>query len=211
MKYLFSIFIVLHSALVYAQPKTDCVCSGSTAGGARIYAGAGADFHLMSFVNDEQKYSISTLGMNLHAGYNLHKSFSLQLVIQKYSLSNEISLEKSTITAKYSYLDLSFHGVYRFIKRGSRFIPYVQGGYTMNSTLKKEIFASNDNSVQKGFSIHGNYAHLGGGTLFVLANQFTLFGEAGFHLHPKSIFNGTYVNDIFRMKFGLSIGVNYHF
>jgi hypothetical protein len=100
MKYLFSIFIVLHSALVYAQPKTDCVCSGSTAGGARIYAGAGADFHLMSFVNDEQKYSISTLGMNLHAGYNLHKSISLQLGIQKYSLSNEISLEKSTITAK---------------------------------------------------------------------------------------------------------------
>jgi hypothetical protein len=211
MKSLLFICIVLQSTLAFAQPKTDCVCSGSTAGGARIYAGGGADFHLMSFVNDDQKISISSLGAGLHAGYNLHKSFSLQLGVQKYALSNEITIEKSTITSRYSYLDLSLYGVYRHIKRGSRLIPYVQGGYTMNSTLKKEVIGTNVNSVERGFSIHGNYVHLGAGTLFVLANQFTLFGETGIHLHPKSIFSGTYVNDIFRLKFGLSIGINYHF
>lgn len=211
MKYPFLIFIIFHSVFAFAQPKTDCVCSGSTAGGARVYSGAGADFHLMNFENDDQKYSLSTLGANLHAGYNLHKSFSLQLGIQKYYLSNEISLEKSTITARYSYLDLSLYGVYRFIKRGSRFIPYIQGGYTLNSTLKKEIHSLNSITTETGFTPHAGYAHLGGGTLFILANQFTVFAETGFHLHPKSVFTGTYVSDVYKMKYGISVGVNYHF
>lgn len=211
MKYLLFILIIFHSALAFAQPKTDCVCSGSTAGGAKIYAGLGGDFHLMGFENDNGKINYSTMGANIHVGMNLNKNFSLQLGIQKYGLSSETEIEKLIYSSRYSYLDLSLYGVYRFIKRGSRFIPYIQGGYTFNSTLFKETYATNFVSEERGFTPHANYAHLGFGTLFILANQFTIFAETGLHLQPKSVFTGTYISDVYKMKYGISVGVNYHF
>ena len=211
MKYLFFILIIFHSALAFAQPKTDCVCSGSTAGGAKIYAGLGSDFHLMRFENDNGKSTYTTMGANIHVGMNLNKNFSLQLGIQKYGLSSEMEIEKFVYSSRYSYLDLSFYGVYRFIQRGSRYIPYIQGGYTLNSTLFKETYATNFISEERGFTPHAHYAHLGIGTLFILANQFTIFAETGLHLQLKDVFTGTYTSDVYKMKYGISIGVNYHF
>ena len=202
---------LLPFAYSFAQPKTDCVCSGSTAGGAKIYAGLGGDFHLMNFENDEQKTSLSTMGANIHVGMNLNKNFSLQLGIQKYGLSSEMEIEKFVYTSRYSYLDLSLYGVYRFIKRGSRFIPYFQGGYTLNSTLFKETRTTNATLEENGFAPHASYAHLGFGTLFILANQFTIFAETGLHLQLKDVFTGTYTSDVYKMKYGISVGVNYHF
>jgi len=208
--FIFSFFLFPFS-FAFSQPKTDCVCSGSTAGGAKIYAGLGGDFHLMNFENDNEKTNYSTMGANIHMGINLNKNFSLQLGIQKYGLSSEMEVEKFVYTSRYSYLDLSMYGVYRFIKRGSRFIPYVQGGYTFNSTLFKETYGPNYTFEERGFTPHAHYAHLGAGTLFILANQFTIFTEAGIHIQPKNVFTGTYTSDIFKMKYGLSVGLNYHF
>lgn len=211
MKFTFLAFFFLQLSAVIAQPKTDCVCNGSTAGGAKVYAGLGGDFHLMNFENDNERYNVSTMGLNMHVGYNLNKSFSLQLGIQKYGASGYEQTEKFENSFRYSYLDLSLYGVYRFIKRGSRFIPYLQGGYSMNNTLSKEINLITGTTEENGFSIQGHYGHLGAGTLFILANQFTIFAEGGVHFHPKSLFTGTYINDVYRLKYGISVGVNYHF
>lgn len=210
MKYFLFIFFFLSFFVALAQPKTDCVCNGSSAGGGKFYAGAGGDFHLAFFENDDYKFKISTLGIGGHIGYNFDKKLSLQLGIQKYGLDGIHDSEKFTGSARYSYLDLSLLGVYRFLKRGSRFIPYLQIGYTLNSTLKKNYEAPNENLSETGFQIQGHYAHLGGGMLFVLVNNFTLYSEAGMWIHPTA-FGTNYVFDIFKFKPGISVGVNYHF
>jgi hypothetical protein len=189
-----------------AQPKTDCVCNGSSAGGGKFYIGAGGDFHLANFENDDRKYAVSTLGFGFHSGYNFNKNFSIQTGIQKYGFSN-LKEGDASKSGKYSYIDIPLLGVYRFIKRGSRFIPYLQGGYVLNATLAKN-FEGNTN--QTGFQLNAHYAHLGGGILFVLANKFTLYAEPGLNINPN-LFKGTYVWDIFKLKTGLSVGVNYHF
>lgn len=189
-----------------AQPKTDCVCNGSSAGGGKFYIGAGGDFHLANFENDDRKFTISTLGFGMHAGYNFNKSFSIQTGIQKYGFS-DLKEGDSYKTGKYRYIDIPLLGVYRFIKRGSRLIPYLQGGYVLNATIAKE-FGGNTN--QSGFQIHSHYAHLGGGILFVLANNFTLYAEPGLNINPD-LFKGIYVWDVYKLKTGLSVGVNYHF
>ena len=56
-----------------------------------------------------------------------------------------------------------------------------------------------------------DFLELGIGTLFILANQFTIFAETGLHLQLKDVFTGTYTSDVYKMKYGISIGVNYHF
>jgi hypothetical protein len=171
----------------------------------------GGDFHLGSFENDDRKYSVSTLGAQFHMGYNINKHFSVQLGVQKYALYAINLPEKSYSDVRYSYLDVSLNFIYRFIKRGSRFIPYLQAGFIGNSTLLRTYTGLNSPLEETGFLYQGSYANIGGGTLFVLANQFTIFAETNLAMHPKSVFLGTYTSDIFKIKPGISVGVNYHF
>lgn len=213
MKQLLTISAFIFCLPLFAQhgPPTDCVCNGSTSGGkGKFYMGTGPDFHLGFFENDDRKLNLSTLGFRLHAGYNLNKNFAAELIIQKYAFANIDVLEKGSTSTFYSYLDFNFQFVYRFVKRGSRFIPYVKGGYLMNNTLKKKYTTPNITSEENGFSIHGHYIDIGGGTLFILANQFTLFAESHLSMHP-TFFQGIYISDVFKLKPQISIGVNYHF
>ncbi len=204
-------FLIFNFSFSNAQPKTDCVCNGSTSGKGKFFVGLGGDFHLGKFENDDRKYAVSTLGFQFHAGYNFNMKWSIQLNAQKYAFAGLDQPEKSYNSIRYSYLDFSLVGTHRFMKRGSRFIPYVQVGYTLNNTLKREFTGTNSQLTETGFAIQGHYINLGAGSLFVLANQFTIFAEIGTLIHPATAFNGTYISDVFKLKPGISVGVNYHF
>lgn len=213
MKLILTILLFIANFSLFAQhgPPTDCVCNGSTSGGkGKFYMGIGPDFHLGIFENDDRKLSLTTLGVRLHAGYNLNKNLAAELIIQKYAFADIEVLEKGSTSTFYSYLDFNFQLVYRFVKRGSRFIPYIKGGYLMNNTLKKSYTSPLGTLEENGFAIHGHYIDLGGGTLFILANQFTLFAESHLSMHP-TFFQGIYKSDLFKLKPQISVGVNYHF
>lgn len=204
-------FWLLPFAYSFSQPKTDCLCNGSSSGKGKFFVGLGGDFHLGKFENDDRKYAVSTLGYQFHAGYNFNMKWSIQLNTQKYAFAGLDQPEKSFNSIRYSYLDFSLVGTHRFMKRGSRFIPYVQAGYTMNNTVKREFTGTNSRLTETGFAMQGHYINLGAGSLFVLANQFTIFAELGTLIHPATAFNGTYITDVFKLKPTISVGVNYHF
>lgn len=213
MKHLLIIFLSVLTISVSAQhgPPADCLCNGTSSGGkGKFYLGAGPDFHLGVFENDDLKFNLTTLGARIHAGYNLNKNFALELIIQKYAFADINDSEKNYSSVRFSYLDFNFQMIYRFVKRGSRFIPYIKGGYLMNNTLNKTFVNNTTTTEEKGFNIHGHYIDLGGGSLFILANQFTLFAETHLSIHP-TFFQGIYSPELFKMKPQISIGINYHF